>query len=390
MGHADQYHFHVDLYSSEIIKNMRKISFLIALILYIFNASAQKSILYKISKDSSHFELTPAGASFLSALPIKCILQEYPNKINHTAIADSDQKLTPIQQHPSFYGCFDWHSSVHGHWMLVRLLKQFPDLKEQAAIRKVLNTTLTKTNLAIEANYFSAPLSRSFERTYGWAWVLKLQEELIDWKDPDGIAWRNALQPLTDTIIKAWKGFLPKQTYANRSGMHGNTAFGLSFALDYARATKDTAFERAIVRSANQLFLKDTKAPTIWEPDGADFFSPSLMEADLMRKILNKPIFNKWFSNWLDNASLQHLTKLPHVSDRTDLQIVHLDGLCFSRSWCMSGIANQLPQNDPRRKLLISAAVQHLNQSIASVVSGNYGGEHWLASFAVFAINGGK
>jgi hypothetical protein len=359
--------------------------------LYILNVQAQTPLRFFTSNaDSTQFTLTSTGASHLASLPMKCILQQYPNKINHTAISDSDQVLTPIQMHPSFYGCFDWHSSVHGHWMLVRLLKQFPDLKEQADIRKVLNTTLTAKNIQIETDYFKAPLSRSFERTYGWAWVLKLQQELLDFKDPDAAKWRSALQPLCDTILKIWNVYLPKQTYANRSGMHGNTAFGLSFALDYARATKNVKFENAILASAKQLFLNDKNAPTVWEPDGADFFSPSLMEADLMRKILNKTAYIKWFNGWLSNKAIAHLTTLPQVSDRTDLQIVHLDGLCFSRSWCMSGIASELPKNDPRKKLLLAASVKHLNQSLVTVASGNYGGEHWLASFAVYAISGGK
>lgn len=351
---------------------------------------AQQPKLYTINADTTVFTLTKEGASHFASLPMKCILQQYPNKINHTAVSDSDQVLTPKQQHPSFYGCFDWHSSVHGHWMLVRLLKRFPDLKDQASIRQVLNTTLTAQNIQVETEYFKAPLSRSFERTYGWAWVLKLQEELLNWNDPDANQWRSALQPLCDTIIKIWKVYLPKQTYANRSGMHGNTAFGLSFALDYARATGNKDFEKQLIASAKQLFLQDKNAPTIWEPDGADFFSPSLMEADLMRKVLDKTSFHTWFNAWLSNKSLQHLTQLPHVSDRTDLQIVHLDGLCFSRSWCMSGIAQQLAKTDPRRKLLLNSAVKHLNQSLSTVASGNYGGEHWLASFAVYAISGGK
>ncbi len=369
---------------------MKKYTLALAMLI-ITNVYAQQKIkFFSTNADTTQFTLTKEGASHLASLPMKCILQEYPNKINHTAISDSDQVITPIQQHPSFYGCFDWHSSVHGHWMLVRLLKQFPDLKEQTAIRKVLNTTLTAKNIQIETDYFKAPLNRSFERTYGWAWVLKLQQELLDYNDPDAKQWRAALQPLCDTIIKIWNVYLPKQTYANRSGMHGNTAFGLTFALDYARATRNLKFENAIIASAKQLFLNDKNAPTIWEPDGADFFSPSLMEADLMRKILDKKSFISWFNNWLSNKALQHLTELPHVSDRSDLQIVHLDGLCFSRSWCMSGIAQELPKTDPRRKLLLASSVKHLNQSLSTVASGEYGGEHWLASFAVYAINGGK
>ena len=363
--------------------------FLAAFVLISLQISAQNK-LFSISQDSTKFILSEEGASFLAQLPLKCILQEYPNKINHTALGDSDQILTPIQQHPSFYGCFDWHSSVHGHWMLVRLLKQFPHLKEQANIRKVLGITLTPANIRKETAYFNTAMSKSFERTYGWAWILKLQEELITWNDPDGKQWSNALQPLTDTIIQLWKVFLPKQTYPNRTGVHGNTSFGLSFALDYARTSKNLIFEKDIIAAAKKLYVKDKAAPTIWEPDGSDFFSPSLMEADLMRKVLDKPAFNLWLNQWLSNESLQHLTQLPFVSDRTDLQIVHLDGLCFSRSWCMAGIANQLPTTDKRRALLLRSSNKHLQQGLSTVVSGNYGGEHWLASFAVFALNGGK
>jgi hypothetical protein len=365
---------------------MKKI-ILYSFLCWTISAKAQPKEFFTLNADSTKYSLTKSGASYLASLPMKCILQEYPNKINHTAISDSDQMLTPIQQHPAFYGCFDWHSTVHGHWMLVNLLKQFPDLKEQAAIRKVLSTTLTSVNIQQEVKYLASPLTKSFERTYGWAWLLKLQEELLSWNDPDAIKWRTALQPLCDTVIKNWLVFLPKQTYASRSGMHGNTAFGLSFALDYARATHHAQFEKAITQSAIQLFLKDKNAPTIWEPDGADFFSPSLMEAALMRKVLTPAKFTSWFNGWLSDKALQHLSAIPKVSDRTDFQIVHLDGLCFSRSWCMSEIAKQIPATDKRKALLLKASTTLLKASLPNVVSGNYGGEHWLASFAVYAIN---
>ncbi len=351
------------------------------------NMFGQTKDFFTINKDSTQFTLTQKGATVLAALPMKCLLQQYPNKINHTAVSDSDQVLTPIQQHPSFYGCFDWHSSVHGHWLLVRILKNFPDLNQQADIRKILSTTITPQNIQQETNYFNSSLTKSFERTYGWAWLLKLQEELLSWNDADAIKWRTTLQPLCDTVVKLWKGFLPKQTYPNRTGVHGNTAFGLSFALDYAQATNNTSFESALIASAKQLYLNDKAAPTVWEPDGSDFFSPSLMEADLMRRILNKPKYIVWLNNWLSDQSLKHLTILPNVSDRNDFQIVHLDGLCFSRSWCMRGIAKQLPLTDKRRNQLLRSSIQHLNQSLFNLSKGNYGGEHWLASFALFAIN---
>jgi hypothetical protein len=358
------------------------IVFLIASVVH-----AQKAPMFTANADSSKLTLTPAGASHLASLPLKCILQEYPNKINHTAVSDSDQVLTPRQQHPSFYGCFDWHSSVHGHWMLVSLLKQFPQLPEAAQIRASLSKNLSVQNLKQEVNYFNSPLTKSFERTYGWAWLLKLQQEIMSWNDAEAKKWQLALQPLCDTVVQIWMRFLPKQTYPNRTGVHPNTAFGLVFALEYARYTHNTAFESAIVTASKRLFGNDKLAPAVWEPDGSDFLSPSLEEADLMRRVLGKSAFVQWFNQWITPTALQRLTQLPVVSDRNDLQIVHLDGLCFSRSWCMRGIAQLLPDKDPRKKILLRSAVKHLNASLPNIASGSYGGEHWLASFAVYALS---
>jgi hypothetical protein len=347
---------------------------------------SQKPAFYTTNKDSSQFNLTLEGASHFASLPLKCLQQEYPNKTSHLSVSDSDHLRTPKQMHPAFYGCFDWHSCVHGHWMLVSLLKKFPQMPEAAAIRSAISTNITPENIKGEIDYFISPLSRNYERTYGWAWLLKLQQELIGFNDPDAIRWRNTLQPLCDTVIKLWMDYLPKQTYPNRTGVHPNTAFGLVFALDYAKATKNVAFETAIIKSAKQLYLKDKNAPSRWEPDGTDFLSPSLEEADLMRRVLDKPAFVQWFNAFIPLASLQHLTNLPVISDRSDYQIVHLDGLCFSRTWCMKGLANCLPAGDKRIALLRKSAVHHLNASLPNVASANYGGEHWLASFAVYAL----
>jgi len=349
-------------------------------------SKAQHSELFVMKKDSSGFELTAKGASHLASLPLKCITQEFPNKTNHTSNTDSDHVLLPKELHPSFYGCFDWHSSVHGHWMLMRLLKLFPNLPEAATIRAVLNKTITKENIIKEVKYFGMPLTSSWERTYGWAWILKMDEELFTWNDPDAKKWQEAMKPLTEKIVQLWMKFLPKQTYANRTGVHPNTAFGLVFALDYARTEKNVAFENAIITSAKAIFLKDKNAPASWEPNGSDFLSPSLEEADLMRRVLPVKEFANWFNQFFSMASLKHLTILPVVSDRTDLQIVHLDGLCFSRSWCMKGLAAALPATDARKKLLQRSSINHLAASLPNVVSGEYGGEHWLASFAVYAL----
>lgn len=340
----------------------------------------------QFSKDTSTFILTQKGASHLASLPLKCLDNEFPNKTSHTSETAKDHVLTPQELHPAFYGCFDWHSSVHGHWMLVKLLKKFPSLPEAEAIRSKISKNITHQNIRAEINYFNGPLAKSWERTYGWAWLLKLQEELIDFEDKEAQQWKNIIQPLADTIVSKWISFLPKQTYANRTGVHGNTAFGLVLALDYARKAKNKIFETAIIKSAKQLFLNDKNAPALWEPNGSDFLSPSLIGADLMRRILTEKEFEQWFNYFLPDKSLQHLLKLPFVSDRQDYQIVHLDGLSFSRSWCMKSIANALTKNDKRRAILLKSAKQHLLSSLPHIANGNYGGEHWLASFAVYAI----
>jgi hypothetical protein len=350
-------------------------------------AKSQVNDLFVIKKDSSGFVLTVKGASHLASLPLKCIGQEFPNKTNHTSSSDSDHVLLPRQLHPAFFGCFDWHSSVHGHWMLIRLLKMFPGMPEAATIRNAINNTITEKNIRQEVKYFGLPLTSSWERTYGWAWVLKLDEELLTWNDSDAKKWHEALQPLTQKVIELWTKFLPKQTYPNRTGVHPNTAFGLVFALDYARVEKNVEFEKAIIESAKRIYAKDKNIPASWEPDGSDFLSPSLEEADLMRRVLPAKEFIAWFNKFYSEQSLKHLIILPVVSDRTDLQIVHLDGLYFSRSWCMNGIASVLPTSDPRKKMLMKSAVNHLSASLPNVVSGNYGGEHWLASFAVYALS---
>lgn len=347
---------------------------------------AQTEKLFEVNADGQGFHLTIKGASHLASLPLKCIEKEFPNKTNHTSVTDSDHVLLPSVLHPSFYGCFDWHSSVHGHWMLMRLLKKFPQIPEAAQIRKALNRSLTNENIIGELRYFDLPMTSSWERTYGWAWILKIDEELNGWNDEDAIRWKQALAPLTQKMVGLWRAYLPKQTYPNRTGVHPNTAFGMVFALQYARAAGNKEFESELMASAKKLFLSDQQSPASWEPNGSDFLSPTLEEADLMRMVLPAPAFKTWFDKFTSMASLKHLAVLPVVSDRTDLQIVHLDGLCFSRSWCMNNLANSLPENDNRKKLLRRSAYDHLASALPHVVSGEYGGEHWLASFAVYAL----
>jgi hypothetical protein len=333
--------------------------------------------------------MTPAQASAFARLALKSLGREYPNKPGDVLNGTTDIK-SPRAMHPAFYGCFDWHSSVHGHWMLVRLLRRFSDLPERQEIRTALAEHLTAKNLQAEADYFLLPNRQSFERTYGWAWLLKLAEELHDWDDADGRQWSKNLKPLTDTIVARYLDFLPKQTYPIRSGVHPNTAFGLAFALDYARTVGHKALRERIEERSRSYYGKDASVPASWEPDGADFFSPSLMEADLMRRVLPPAEFPAWLRRFypdLAKGEPKSLLEPAKVTDRSDPQLVHLDGLNLSRAWCMRAIARALPKDDPVRKVLAESAARHAEAGLRHVASGEYAGEHWLASFAVYLLS---
>ncbi|HEU4390264.1 MAG TPA: DUF2891 domain-containing protein [Blastocatellia bacterium] len=333
--------------------------------------------------------LTRAQASHFASLALKCITQEYPNKPDHTVNDGSDVK-GPRSLHPAFYGCFDWHSSVHGHWMLVRLLRLFPELAESRRIRDALDANLSAENIAVEVAYLSQPNRQSFERTYGWAWLLKLSEELGGWSDQDGARWSRNLKPLAEAFADRYVTFLPKQNYPIRTGVHPNTAFGLSFALDYAIAVGNRKLESLIEERSRAYFGRDTNYPGEWEPGGEDFFSPALIEADLMRRVLNQTEFRTWFHRFLPEITHNSAHPLLHpaiVTDRSDPKLVHLDGLNLSRAWCMRSIASALPKSDPGRTTLTRAATAHAKAALAHVASGDYVGEHWLASFAVYMLS---
>ena len=333
--------------------------------------------------------LSQEQASAFARLAFEGMHKEFPAKPGDVLNSAADIK-SPRALHPAFYGCFDWHSSVHGHWMLVRLLRQFPRLSEAKRIRAALASNLTARNLQAEADYFDGPNRQSFERMYGWAWLLKLAEELHSWDDVQGHEWYQNLKPLTETIVSRYLTFLPKQTYPIRSGVHPNTAFGLAFALDYARAVNHRALRKLIEERSRTYFAKDVKAPAAWEPDGADFFSPSLMEADLMRRVLSPAEFQTWLSRFLPDLATREprtLFEPAQVTDRADPQIVHLDGLNLSRAWFMRNVAATLPKNDHARAALVEAAKRHAEASLGNITSGNYVGEHWLASFAVYMLS---
>ena len=274
--------------------------------------------------------------------------------------------------------------------MLIRLLKTFPSLPESVQIREALNANLTIENIQQEVAYMKQPNRQSFERTYGWAWALKLAEELNSWNDADGKRWSEHLKPLAETLSKSYAMFLPKQTYPIRTGVHPNTAFGLAFALDYAKTVRDSELESLLNERSRTYFAGDADYPGAWEPGGEDFFSAALMEADLMRRVMKPREFATWFHRFLPGVAKGNpaaLLQPATVTDRTDPKLVHLDGLNLSRAWCMRSIAAALPESDPARKVLSVSADKHATAALAHVASGDYAGEHWLASFAVYLLS---
>lgn len=316
-------------------------------------------------------------ASELASLPLNCISNPFPYKDGHTIASPSDLAL-PQVHHPAFYGCFDWHSAVHGHWSLVYLLKTFPDLPNSSQIRSAINQNITEENIAKEIAYFSLnKFTSSFERTYGWAWLLKLSEELYTWDDPDAQKWFKILTPLNNLISKKYIEYLPKLAYPIRVGEHSNTAFGLSFALDYAMTIKDDSLVKIIGTKAKEFYLNDVGCPISWEPSGYDFLSPCLQEMDIMRKVLNSQEFETWNKQFL-NLTTSSLSPAV-VKDRSDGKLVHLDGLNFSRAWCLYPLAKRNPS-------LMVVADEHLMYSLEKITDGDYMGEHWLATFALYAM----
>lgn len=334
------------------------------------------------------YTLTAAQAARFAALALRCVQQEFPYQPAHVITGEGDLHR-PRDLHPAFFGCFDWHSAVHGHWLLVRVLRRFPDLPDARAIRAALNTNLREEHLLAEAAYFESRDRRGFERMYGWAWLLKLAQEIGDWDDPDSQRWGRYLEPLVHNIETLYLDFLPKQTYPIRTGVHQNTAFGLAFALDYAKAVGHAPLQALVRQRSQDYFGADRDAPLAWEPNGNDFFSPALMEADLMRRVLPTSSFSEWLSGFWPGLSEGHPATLHQraiVKDRTDGQLVHLDGLNLSRAWCLWNIGGVLPVSDPRRTRLFEAAARHAEAGLAHVTSGDYMSEHWLASFAVYML----
>lgn len=357
--------------------------YLLPVFIFLSLAARAQSGFY-IEKNGS-IELTEAGAVQLAALPMKCLEKEFPYKTG-IVFLDSSLVTSPKNYHPAFFGCYDWHSSVHGHWMLVRLLKEFPGMTAATNIRNVLTAHLSAGNIQKELQIFRAD-NASFERIYGWGWLLYLQRELIlsdeSWAKE---ACRN-LQPLADHFSAAWIRFLDKIVYPIRVGEHSNLAFGLNFTWEYAVTAKDIALQNAVRSAAVRFYGKDKDCPVSWEPGGYDFLSPCLEEAKLMGKLLNRQQYASWLKQFMPGLlkDASSVFQIATVKDRSDGKLVHLDGLNLSRAACLLEIADGLParESSALRKL----GTQHLQAALPTLVSGHYAGEHWLASFAVYALS---
>ncbi len=321
-------------------------------------------------------------------LALSGIAREFPNKPGHVWNSAEDGKK-PREWNPVFYGHFDWHSSVHGHWTLVRLLKLFPKTEWAEHVRLVLETRFTEKALQQEADYLEQ--RKSFERMYGWAWALRLVLELRTWDDPQGKVWSERFRPLEGVIVAHAKNYLPKLDWPIRCGFHPETAFPLSQFLDYARGVGDEEFVELLEGKIVNFYQSDRDYPIRYEPSGNDFFSPGLNEADAMRRILTGADYSRWLEDFfptLSEGKLARLLEPVSISDLDDGHLVHLVGLNLTRAWTMRGIAAALPMSDPRRQVLEKAAQAHQQAGLHEVWTGSYAGEHWLGSFAVYLLTG--
>jgi hypothetical protein len=325
--------------------------------------------------------LTPALADRFAAIALGHVTREYPNTLTHTLATPADAR-TPAELHPIFYGSTDWHSCVHGYWLLARLLQLFPASPHADSIRALFDRQLTPQKIAGECAYFHAPTARGFERPYGWAWLLKLADALAPLPNPQ---WHHALAPLADMVAQRFRDFLPIASYPVRVGTHFNTAFALRMAADYA---PDPALHTLLRQTAERWYHPDGNCPAWGEPGGDDFLSPALIEAECMRRLLPPDRFLPWFDRFLPHLAAGQPASLftpATVTDRSDGKIAHLDGLNLSRAWCFGALADALPEPDPRRPIMQDAAERHLTASLPHI-AGDYMGEHWLASFALLAL----
>ncbi len=336
--------------------------------------------------DLTHASDQKINAENFAKLALDCVHKEYPNKISHTMQSDEDV-MPPRQLTPSFYGCYDWHSSVHGHWLLTRLAKLYPESELAPKAIAALEISLSEENLLEESIYVSGKGRKAFERPYGIAWLLQLAAELENWDHASAKEWRENIRPLEEILVSRVVEWLPKLTYPVRSGQHSQTAFALGLMLDWSRTTKNNDVETLIRNRILEFFSGDRQCPIHYEPSGADFLSPCLAEADLMRRVMSPSEFAVWLNDFLDIPNSDRVWLEPAiVSDRSDPKLAHIDGLNLSRAWMLEGIASGLPPKDLRIKALNNAAKKHQVSGLIGVNSEFYEGGHWLGSFATYLV----
>ncbi len=331
-------------------------------------------------------QLTLDRAEQFARMPLAYLRQEYPNHIMHVLNGHEDV-LSPRAMHPVFYGCYDWHSAVHGFWLLLRCVQRYPQLPARSDIEAIFDEHFTPELMERETDYFRVGGRASFERPYGFGWILALDQELAQSTLPRAAAWRAAMQPLTLEIRRRLLDYLSKLSYPIRVGTHYNTAFALALSLDQARHIKDGELEQVILASAQRYYGKDTDYPAHYEPGGDEYISGALTEALLMSKVLPAQEFAAWFDRYLPRVSeVEQIMQPAHVSDPTDPKIAHLDGLNLSRAWCMKNVLRHLPAHHAARSAIEASIQRHIAASIDQVVGSHYSGGHWLASFAMLAL----
>jgi hypothetical protein len=319
--------------------------------------------------------LDPHAAERFATLALACVHKEYPNKIAHVMQSDADA-LAPRVLTPAFYGCYDWHSSVHGHWLLARLVRLQPGASYAAKARAALEQSITAENIAAEVKYLNGAGRASFERPYGLAWLLQLSGELRETNDP----LYATIKPLEDAAVERLNTWLPKLSYPIRSGEHSQTAFALGLILDSNAG--DAKFRELVKSRARAFYATDRNCPLAYEPSGEDFLSPCLAEADVMRRVLPPKAFAEWLTKFMPKMTLTPAV----VTDPTDPKLAHLDGLNLSRAWMLDGIASGLPSNDPHVASLRAASKAHADAGLKSVTGEHYEGGHWLGSFATYLV----
>jgi len=330
-------------------------------------------------------KLDERAAGRFAALALACVQKEYPNKISHSLNSPADVKA-PHELTPTFYGCYDWHSSVHGHWLLARLVREFPRATYASAAMKALTTNITAPRIAGEVRYLNAPGRETFERPYGLAWLLQLAAELRESPNAEAKALAVTLEPLETAVVSRLKAWLPKLAYPIREGEHPQTAFAFGLILDYARV-RDPALADLVVSKVREFHLKDRDCPISYEPSGQDFLSPCIAEADVMRRVLPPNEYSAWLTAFLPvipTSGTGDWLPIGVVTDKTDGKLAHLDGLNLSRAWMLEGIAAGLPPADKRRGALLAAATTHAVSGLAAVTGEHYEGGHWLGSFATY------